>query len=122
MILLQINDEHRNDLLFFLSAFFSGTAPCDIPGRASYSESKAIIGPYFPYSAINEVGIPATPEVIENPSFFNTFPSSVLLFSSKNPNSANSQILFAISLKVSELFSISKRISSLLVVSSCAEE
>ena len=108
--------------VFPFNIFFSGTAACDIPGRASYSESKAIIGPPFPYSAINAVGIPATPVVTEKPSLFNTFLSNALLFSSKNPNSANSQILCATSLKVPELFSISKRIFSLIIVSSCAEE
>ena len=59
-----------------------GDVVCINPGKASYSPKIPITGPPFEYSAINAVGIPATPDVIENPLAINScFKRSALLYS-----------------------------------------
>ena len=51
------------------SAAFTGSAFWEIPGSASYSPRTAMTGAPWPYSAMNAVGISATPLRTRKPCF-----------------------------------------------------
>ena len=59
-----------------------GEVDCANPGSASNSPRMPITGPDTPYSAINAVGMPATPLVILKPSFSSSYASKFELLNS----------------------------------------